>query len=523
MGKLNLSIYLVKEEIIDFNDVQEKGIELIRYNDDKVLYYGPSNIINPKWMKDFFNCIDENVKTSNARALLLRKLQTNDGKNRIFALAFGYGKSFFKEDVIEEQFGLKIVLNTLERNKIRRISKVDIGKNYKQSQEQLPKENDISEFGFDIDRDLIKFVSGKSDDEYLDKSMLTGGDVLSLTVENNIENIDDLLLYVYDKYTSEDYKIKYPWLDNIKQIKEKKLIDNLNSCVVNYLNNKKFDDIWLAIPELVNWEKIRCIKIQGFKEEYEYTDIDMECFINSFANKQIGNINHIKNKKIYLYSSETEDVIKSWSAFKCLVGSIEYNGNVYSINDGVWYKIDKNFEMEVNKAYENLEISNINFIDCNENMDEDQYNQHLCNYLGGSKLLHKKEIPIGGGKGNKIEPCDIIYNNNFIHIKASAGSSSLSHLFNQATVSCTLFKDPNFRNKFNEKMANENINYHLNDNFIPENHNVILGIITKNGDGNSLPKIPFFSKVTIKYAREIIERNLGYNMKIKNIRKVDKK
>ena len=166
-----------------------------------------------------------------------------------------------------------------------------------------------------------------------------------------------------------------------------------------------------------------------------------------------------------------------------------------------------------------INISDIDFISCDENFNEDQYNDSLCKHLEGSKMMHKTKISIGGGKGNNIEPCDILYKNNFIHIKSNGGSSYLSHLFNQATVSCTFLKDSNFRKKFNKKMNELKIDYYLNEDFIPSNYNIVLGIITRSGNTNSRPKIPFFSKVSIKYAKEVIERNLGYKMFIKNIRK----
>lgn len=517
MSKVNLSIYLIKECIDNFDDIQENGEILEKYDDDKILYYRKSYSNDPIWMNAFFGFSKDDIKTSNARALLLRRIKTNDGKTRIFALTFGYGKAFFKDDVLEEQFGLKIVLNTINRDKLRKISKVDIGKNYKQSQEQLPKENDISEFGFDVDRDLIKFVSGKSEDEYLNKSILTGGDIFSFTTDKNINNIDELLIYLYDKYRCNNYKEKYPWLDNIKQIREKKLIDDLNQCLIEYLNERKFEDIWLAIPDILNWETIRCVKIQGLDEEM--IDIEMNSFISSVADNKILNVNQIKSKKINVYSNETDDVIKSWNSFKCIVGCVEYKGDVYSINSGVWYKIDKNFEREVKETYDKIKISDMDFISCDENFNEDQYNDSLCKHLEGSKMLHKTKISIGGGKGNNIEPCDILYDNNFIHIKSNGGSSYLSHLFNQATISCAFLKDSNFRKKFNEKMNELKIDYHLPEDFNPSNYNVVLGIITRSGNTNSRPKIPFFSKVSIKYAKEVIERNLGYKMFIKNIRK----
>ena len=192
-------------------------------------------------------------------------------------------------------------------------------------------------------------------------------------------------------------------------------------------------------------------------------------------------------------------------------------GNAYSINRGNWYKINNDFATEINDAYNNIRLSEIEFIDCPQNHNEDQYNELLVRNMLGADLIHKYNITFCWGRGNTIEPCDISVNRSLIHIKNNGGSSYLSHLFNQATNSCQALKDATFRRKFNEKLRENNITNLIEDNFDASNYTVILGIINKYQDER--PKIPFFSKVSIKYAAQLI-KNLGYGFEIKNIKKV---
>lgn len=140
------------------------------------VYYMASDIHEPSWIKDFFLKNSNKLHQAISRVVLLKTLNI-DGESRIFALTFGYARFLFKTNVLEEQFGLRIILNTIKQDEIRKISKTSVGSNYKQSDEQLPKNSDISEFGFDINRDLMKNISGKSEDEVFEKSMLTGGDL----------------------------------------------------------------------------------------------------------------------------------------------------------------------------------------------------------------------------------------------------------------------------------------------------------------------------------------------------------
>ena len=97
-----------------------------------------------------------------------------------------------------------------------------------------------------------------------------------------------------------------------------------------------------------------------------------------------------------------------------------------------------------------------------------------------------------------------------IHIKRGESSSYLSHLFNQARVSSDFMQDEEFRMKANDKIG---INYFCHP-FNTYDYIVVLAIITKKE--SERPKIPFFSKVTIKYAIQDLIRK-GYKVKIKNI------
>lgn len=143
-NKNKLSIYLIKENLINIEDIFDKPNELAILDtlpDGSNVYYKASDIHEPSWMKDFFLKNNNNLHQANSRVVLLKTLNI-DGESRIFALTFGYARFLFKPNVLEEQFGLRIILNTIKQNEIRKISKTSVGTNQKQSDEQLPKNSD---------------------------------------------------------------------------------------------------------------------------------------------------------------------------------------------------------------------------------------------------------------------------------------------------------------------------------------------------------------------------------------------
>lgn len=517
MAKNKLSIYLIKEGIDEANIFEkDSNVRLLKeYNTNKKLYYLSSWIHSPIWIKDFFGMECNELKQANSRAILIDKVSI-DGEERFFALAFGYSKNLFAEDVIEEQFGLKIVLNTVGINDIRKISKVSVGSNQKQSQEQMPKATNINEFGFDLERDLIKSVTGKCNNEIFEKANLIGGDIFSVLVERDINNIEDFLIYCYKKYKEEKYKENFEWIDNIKEVRLKREKEQLDNLLIQYINDEKFDCVWMSIPEVIDWEKISGFNYTNNDEIYD--DIVIEKVIESLRNN-LTDIEQLKRKKIIMADVEGKEVEK-WNAYKCIIAEIQFKENSYCLNNGKWYCINKAFSDKIEREYNNIEISDLEFIEYNSNMkDEDDYNERLSNSLSNAYLIHKiGEIPFGGGKGNKIELCDIMtQDNKLIHIKKNGGSSYLSHLFNQAAVSAELLLDANFRNKVNAKMNEFKFDKKFPNDFRANDYTIIIGIINKYNEER--PKIPFFSKVSLRYTINSM-KNIGYKVQLKNINKI---
>jgi len=515
-NKNKLSIYLIKSDICDVDDIFEKPEsiqEFNRYPDGSVAYYVPSYVHEPSWVKSFFHQTGcWGLQQANSRVVLLKTLVLGNEK-RTFALTFGYARFLFKDDVLEEQFGLRIVLNSIEQDQLRRIAKASVGSNQKQSDEQLPKSSDISEFGFDINRDLMKNVSGKSDEEMFENSMLTGGDIFSLSVERDITNIDEFLIFCYQRYKETTYKEKFAWIDNIKFVKEKSKIAILNQRLIEEINAENYDKVWMAVPEVVSWENIKEFRISG--DDESYGDIYIEKVIASLRNA-LTDIGQLQSKRIFAKSSKDDsDNAYEWTAYKCIIAEIDLENQQYCLNNGKWYRIDNSFVTKINSQYCEIDLCEEDFVDCPDGIQEDDYNNDLQMSLSGSRLLHTYKISIGGGQGNNIEPCDLLWNNKIIHVKKNGGSSVLSHLFNQALVAGQAWLDSGYRTKLRNKMIENGEIDCIPEPFRSSDYEIVIAIINKFSDAR--PKIPFFSKVAICFAATNM-KNIGYKLKLKNIR-----
>lgn len=519
MAKNKLSIYLTKEGI-KFDDVfsKEKRVIILKeYSKDKIMYYVPSVAHEPSWVYSFFKIENSSLLQANSKVVLLVRKTINE-KELIFAVVFGSGKSLFAEDVLEEQFGLKIVLNSVGMNDVRKIGKISIGTNQKHSQEQMPKTANINEFGFDVNRDLITNVTAKCVSGYFDKVNITGGDIFSINADVDVDNIEDFLEKIYTKYLENGYKDNFEWLDNIKELKSKKEKEELDRLLINAINNEEFERIWLAVPEVIEWEEISGFKYNLSQDEI-YDDIDFSSFFECYKSK-LEDAQQLRRKKVFMIDTNGEEN-SSWNIYKCIVAEIQKDDKTYCLNNGRWYVINNDFVTQINQEYEEIPLCETEFIDYVDNGEEkyseDEYNKQLVESLENSMLMHcVGEISFGGGSGNKIEVCDVLtINNELIHVKKNGSSSTLSHLFNQAAVSAEALLDKKFRDKVNQKL-NENKLKELPSEFITSNYTVVLAIINRYEDER--PRIPFFSKVSIRFAAKLI-KNMGYNVRVKNIRK----
>lgn len=515
--KNKLSIYLVKDEFSasDQTILKNGAVMLADLENVGKVYYLPSQTHEPAWVNTFFrgNLGNARIFTSNARAVLICRVNVAEGVTKAFAITMGYGKNMLADDVIEEDFGLKVVLNTISHESLRRINKVNIGGNQKSSNEQLPLASNIDGFGFDIDRDLISTITGYSDDEDFASGIMTGSDLLSLTAEVDVTNLGSFLQKAHSRYISTQYRQSFGWIDHIRRVKSAAIIERLDAEVIRLISENS-PKVWMAVPEVIEWEKISGFKYAG-REVYDDIDIQRVC---SGLKTPLTHIDQLKGKHIRVIRADNDETYVRWTAYKCLYAEADYNGSAYCLNNGRWFCVDRDFVSTVNAEYENIPVSDRTFLPHQpEYKRESQYTQAFVQSDPQHLLCMDAKVISHGGGQSRVELCDILTDDHtYIHIKPYSGSSTLSHLFNQAVVSAELvMSDREFLIKANTKIREEGGDDRF---FIAANHrpDVILAIISPHNDDR--PPIPFFSKIALRYATRRLQA-YGCNVAIKNIPK----
>lgn len=467
------------------------------------LYFKSNQPNSPKWLSLFTSVIDNNLdelKNSSASAVFIIK-----SKNRFFALTFGYGKSLLQNDCYEENFGLRIALNTIDAEKLRSIDCEHLDRITRQERSQTNIETALPNFGIDIEQDLIKAVTGKPNNETLLGKRLYGKDILKINISFSLEKIMPFLEKLENLYQRETYKENFGWIDNLKEVRDISLVNELNDQLVQkFKGNDNLNNILLVIPDIVDWSNINGFTYEPSIKSKVFMDIDYESYKSFLDNKAIDiTINTFKKESIYINLEESSVNIKKWSVYKCIYCESTLNKKNYVLNNGKWYQIDHDFNEKLNKDLSNIPQANLNLptYELKDNFKEKNYNEDVCK-LNKNFFLMDKELIVHGGQNSKVEFCDIYssIDKRLIHVKYDRGSSNLNHLFSQGYISAELLLfDEEFRKKVYRKL---NDLYDLNDleNFSQNpnanEYEVIFAIASTKKTRST--ELPLFSKISLR-------------------------
>lgn len=530
-NKNKIAVFLIKEGFKEDSKIlanfSSLNSEEIKHEGEKVgtLYFLESKKSEPNWLKKFFG-IDSlggiSFCNSNTRAVFLTEIE-----DRVFALVFGYGKNLLSKDVYEDDFGLFTTLNLIVSNTLRSVDKVDLALSGKKTREQLIKSGEIKDFGIDKEQDLVNVVTGKCCMEDLG-GIITGRDSFHVSVESDFKEIKGFLKQYLDYYKRDDYKKDFGWIDNIRKVEDKTIIEQLDEKLVEEIKKDEPEKIWLAVPDIIDWSGI-----EGFTYNNKGEDTFDDLYLTDFKNYLGKKLVDLTVKKLkhtydihYIYDFAKSEY-GNWNVYDCLYCEIKLGDDYYILNNKKWYKIDKDFVADINSRFDSVPKIDLGFPEYKEsvfagkgdNKGEGGYNKKVSEENSDLVLFDKKMIQVGGGH-SQVEFCDLFSKRNkrIIHVKIYGGSNVLSHLFNQGLVSGELFLgDEKFREDVNNVLPVDCKLASTSDKPSAGQYEIVFAIISSSNNELSLP---FFSKISLSNVHKRLG-TLGYQVSLSKIKKTD--
>src|SRR5208282_603478 len=123
--------------------------------------------------------------------------------------------------------------------------------------------------------------------------------------------------------------------------------------------------------------------------------------------------------------------INTCPVYECLGYELTLNKRQYVLSSGVWYEVETNFIIEVDRDLKKLGLPKAGLPKWDGKATEGEYNLE-CAKVDGFLSFDKKNINHGGGQ-SKFEFCDTLNlkNKTLYFAKIPSKSSGVSHLVEQ--------------------------------------------------------------------------------------------
>ena len=481
---------------------------------------------NPaKWAKLLQLTETEKAAVINQTAFGLLFLKAS---SRWFALCFGMGHVKLDPAKIEQDFGLKVVLNTVDPKKIKSADVRTPDENTLSRRSQTSRGSDQTAFDIDIERDIVRGLAGSPKDTTFG-SRVAGSDALALDRKVELADLPSVCAEAYTHYQKTDYKADFGWIDQIQHVRDEALIaalDGVLAAVMDAaLKGTSPNHLHLAYPVIYDPERATHIRYKGFRSRGIFPDLHLAGYVEELTKH--GALAYVPNDLVTHTVHEVDDQGKdcgdTWKVRDCFVFETDHNGETYVLSGGRWYKVAKDLVAEVEAFFQKAPTTTLPAALAHEN--EETYNQRV-GALGGNLICLDRKLIKPPGASSRIEACDFLgRDGRIIHIKDKTSSSRLSHLFAQGTVSARVLKmEGAARDELRNAIATvegatgvagfQALIPASTDPFQTATFTVVYAVLVD----NAKPQLPFFSLISFRQASRELEA-LGYQYAFSWIKK----
>jgi uncharacterized protein (TIGR04141 family) len=516
VARLNITSYLIKDEYHDFEEIIRDEIEVEYYQLkeefelDGLIVVGYTSRNSPQWLQ-LLQCGSDrtlpDLLNSSTRAILL--LRSNE---RVFAFPFGFGRYLLKDEALVKDFGIKVVLNSVDPQKLRSIDTATISEMTIHSRTQTSRTTSVNTFGIDVVKDFLKSVTGEPINEDFG-TVITGRESVqfSYDFQNDFSKFGVICTNLAEKYNSDSYRENFSWVDNLQIVNDSVLKRTLNQKLIDNINAREANKLHIAPPEIIDWNEIGGFSFTSSGNNSE-RDLDIEDYFGYLDKFDSLGLEKLKRHSVFTWDISQENRLAKWKLYDCVVFETTYEEAAYILTIGNWFKINQEFANSVDDFVSNIPTSTITLPSCKHGENEGDYNSRISEENSNIITLDRKNVMY---YGSPIEICDLMSNEKqLIHVKPWKSSSTLSHLFSQGRVSSeSLFQDVEFRKKSREKISEINehfVEYISEANYDPSEIEVVYAVIDSS-DRELHERLPFFSKLNMMQSVKHLQ-NLRYTV-----------
>lgn len=514
-----LAIFLLKDSLaspdhaVDKTNAQREAVSC--GTTAAILYYKQAYPHPPGWAKFFVGDpvhakLHALTVASNGAVMLV------PAGGRHFALAWGTGRHMLVPGSYEENFGLRVTLNSLTSEQIRSIDHVSFDAHTLHQRAQSSRAGSCYDFRVDVDQNVVKALTGSPSDKTLAVRM-TGVEVLSTSVQIDRAMLPALLVRYLDRYNSTEYQTNFPWIDHLRPVLDQTQVDALDAELVAKLQAGDLTRMWLAVPEILEQDDIENFSYRPGPRADRYHDPFLPDFLATVKDPSKLDLGILKHRQVFGHRSSAPGHPSTWAVYRCMYCEIDSGTDTFLLYDGKWFRITRDFVQSINDQVQSFVVpSTLPAFDLGQYTTEGAYNEAVA-ASQPHLLLLDRHIIFHGGSSNQIEVCDLFdLDRRLIHVKRHGSSATLSHLFNQGEVSARLLiQDRSFREKVIAKLSGPHQALIDANNITPSQFTIVFAVASDSGKPIEVA-LPFFSRMTFARVATML-KNYGYKVELMKI------
>lgn len=506
----NLSVYLFK----DLDQVLEDYLDEEKLDDltelelrdglpfEGLAYYRPPDPSETSWADFLVDGLeDEDLTLESGSPSAVLVLRPDD---RVFGIPWGTaGRFFFDRDLALDDFGLKVALNSVAPDKIRSTDSQQIDEASMYRREQASQALSFDEFAFDASRMILQEVTGKPRNRDLARQV-TGKSHLRVKTRVEFEDLAEKCAQLLERYQAEDYKEDFPWLDSLSSVNDEERIEELDEVLLEALRERDLADAHMAPPEVVNWAVIDWFVYPNQRAQASHVEEpDLGECLDAIGEGEDLDVDDLNRKKLRVKWSYNNEPTRDWSIYDTIVFECTANGDNFVLSDGKWFQVETDFVEAVNEEVGELTTSDLPLPSAESGEKEAEYNERAAQ-ASDDWILMDQRLCKPTQAVSRIEVCDLLTKDQeFVHVKKRRGSQTLSHLFNQGTVSAeTFISDESFRQEARENVVelDPDVADQIKWDFPQDQDIGVVYAVIGEEEKVKPTGLPFFAKVNLTHA-----------------------
>lgn len=513
---MRITLYLLREGVELSNEALRdpsnfRKVEVEQPTDAAwALYVKGSRPREPRWTSDLRSIVRhdqlQELRSQSSSAVLLVE---QDG--RIFAVTFGHGFHAINPNLVERGFGLRVTANVIADGRITGADTRGLSRAARSQKTMLSVASEFYALGVEPTEEWIRQLSGKVSTEAF-ATTAAGADSLRLTIKDfSLPRLPVKLREIMSRFRADDYQRDFGFLDNfIKLERRDPQVAELDGRLTELLRAGD-RDIYFAAPDPFEQLDVAFYVVR-YRRKVEVEQLSQEEVYRALGALELPE-DALHKVKIEAHDADGQLVDKVYDLYDYVQAELPGEGVRYVLASGVWFRVSDDYVQEIKSNVTRITDLTDELTlpkwdkkrlddDSSDKTAEGSYNKQVAKERQFA-LLDKKNVSIGG-RYQKVEVCDLLTSaRQLICVKRSTRSSTLSHLFSQASVSASLMYDEPYRNNMLEYYRNIG---GTGDFGSPSNWTFVYAIATDK-NGPLAESLFFFSQVNlVTHARDITGR-----------------